>query len=275
MKAKLPPIMKRISWALVLGFALSWIIAWSLSLLPRITLPGFFLRAERDANPYAGIGDIAYFGEGTPPPYVPEEVVVITTLRWIGVQETQLYNDSHVSLNSRLQSYVYLEYPWWTLSTGLPNIENPRFREVLKAEFPNSDPQVGSVDHAVLRYGFPFISHEAHAAYFHHAVSAQQMKVHGAFAQPLPPFTSPVWSRRDQQVPFAELVYLPYSPIWIGLLLNTLFYSVVVFAFSSIKRAFRHARRMQRGKCPICAYNLLYDNTTGCPECGWHKTKTG
>lgn len=268
--------MNRITWSLVFGFALAWIIVWSLSLLPRVTLPGFFSRAEMDANPWANVGDTLYLGEGAPPPYVPEEIVVITTLRWIGTQETQLYNDSHVPLTSPLNREAYLTGPWWTLSTQLPNIENPRFREVLKAEFPSSDPQVRSIDHAVLRYGFPFISHEAHAAYFHHAVSAQQqLKVHGAFAQSLPPYTSPVWSRRDQQVPFAELVYLPYSPIWIGLLLNTLFYSVVVFAFSSIKRAFRHARRMQRGKCPICAYELFYDNTTGCPECGWHKTKTG
>lgn len=268
--------MNRITRALVFGFALSWITAWSLSLLPRVTMPGFFSRAEMDANPFKNMGDIRYIGEGTPPPYVPKEIVVVTTLRWIGVQETQLYNDSHVPLAYPLNRDVYLSAPWWTLSTRLRYIENPQFREVLKAEFPNSDPQVRSIDHAVLRYGFPFISHEAHAAYFHHAVPAQrELKLHGAFTQPLPPYTSPVWSRRDQQIPFAELVYMPYSPIWAGLLLNTLFYAVLVFALSSIKRAFRHARRMQRGKCPICAYNLLYDNTTGCPECGWQKTKTG
>ncbi len=36
-------------------------------------------------------------------------------------------------------------------------------------------------------------------------------------------------------------------------------------------RASRSARRINRGHCPRCSYDLLADFSRGCPECGWGK----
>ncbi len=61
---------------------------------------------------------------------------------------------------------------------------------------------------------------------------------------------------------------LPYYPIWSGLALNTAFYALLFFVVVRICRAFKHARRFQRGLCPRCGYDLLGSFTGPCPECG-------
>lgn len=60
---------------------------------------------------------------------------------------------------------------------------------------------------------------------------------------------------------------VPLRPIWTGLVLNTLFYSVcwlvVVWAVGSLRRV----RRLTSGKCVACGYDLR-GIKGGCPECG-------
>lgn len=57
-----------------------------------------------------------------------------------------------------------------------------------------------------------------------------------------------------------------------GSALNTVFYGgfcVVLLAAGRFGRACWRTRRMQRGRCPRCSYDLRRDFSCGCPECGW------
>ena len=85
-------------------------------------------------------------------------------------------------------------------------------------------------------------------------------------------------------------VLIPFSPIWPGFVIDTLFYAAiwfgVFFGFTSAKRAIRR----KRGRCPRCGYDLRGGvsveppprpelgtkaaTSPGCPECGWNRTGT-
>ncbi len=64
-------------------------------------------------------------------------------------------------------------------------------------------------------------------------------------------------------------LWLPTLPIWPGLLFNTLFYAAIWFAFFTGLAALRTARRLRRGLCPVCRYDLRGLPQRACPECGW------
>lgn len=65
---------------------------------------------------------------------------------------------------------------------------------------------------------------------------------------------------------------LPLRPIWIGIVIDTLFYAGVWEAALGGVRAARRWRRRRRGLCAACAYELagvpVEDGVRVCPECG-------
>mgnify|MGYP001796427015 CR=1 FL=1 len=61
---------------------------------------------------------------------------------------------------------------------------------------------------------------------------------------------------------------LPYYPIWSGLVLNTAFYALLFFAVVRIGRRCKHAGQYRWGVCPKCKYERSFDYRTPCPECG-------
>ncbi|MCL4743391.1 MAG: hypothetical protein KJZ54_14440 [Phycisphaerales bacterium] len=69
-----------------------------------------------------------------------------------------------------------------------------------------------------------------------------------------------------------QQVGVPALPIWPGLLLNTLFYGAIWFALFTALAALRTARRLRRGLCPLCRYDLRGLPQRACPECGWGRT---
>jgi hypothetical protein len=63
--------------------------------------------------------------------------------------------------------------------------------------------------------------------------------------------------------------HLPLSPLWPGFAINTLFYAVVVWLIFAAPFKFRRWRRVRRGLCVKCAYDLRGIDSDKCPECGW------
>ena len=61
---------------------------------------------------------------------------------------------------------------------------------------------------------------------------------------------------------------LPYRPIWLGLAANTAFYGLLFYLVVRTWKGLRGWRRFNRGLCPACAYDLRYDYSRGCSECG-------
>ena len=64
---------------------------------------------------------------------------------------------------------------------------------------------------------------------------------------------------------------LPFRPLWLGLLLNVaIYYAIIEAALFTLLCAIRR-RRMRKGLCPACGYDLRGEFDGGCPECGWKR----
>lgn len=60
--------------------------------------------------------------------------------------------------------------------------------------------------------------------------------------------------------------YLPYRPIWLGLILNTLLYAIVILTTMWLLLATRAKLRIRRNLCPNCKYPIGVSEV--CTECG-------
>lgn len=61
---------------------------------------------------------------------------------------------------------------------------------------------------------------------------------------------------------------LPIEAVWPGLILNTLFFAVILWLLWSALFAARRIIRRNRGRCIKCGYNLSHVEHEVCPECG-------
>jgi hypothetical protein len=70
--------------------------------------------------------------------------------------------------------------------------------------------------------------------------------------------------------PPAQSLVLPVRPLWPGFAINTVFYAAVLWLLFAAASALRRWRRIKRGLCPKCAYDLRGRATESdaCPECG-------
>lgn len=60
-----------------------------------------------------------------------------------------------------------------------------------------------------------------------------------------------------------------YRPYWIGLIADTLFWGAVLWCIRGCYRMTLGTRRLRRGRCPACAYDLEgLESGDPCPECG-------
>jgi hypothetical protein len=78
----------------------------------------------------------------------------------------------------------------------------------------------------------------------------------------------PEWLKPRDTGPFATPIALPLMPIWPGFALNTVFYGGVVFLLWSAPGFVRRRRRLRRGQCLACGYDLRATPGKPCPECG-------
>ena len=58
--------------------------------------------------------------------------------------------------------------------------------------------------------------------------------------------------------------------VWLGWIVDTAIAYFVVIASVATWAALRTSRRLSRGRCPNCAYELRPANLACCPECGWN-----
>jgi hypothetical protein len=67
-----------------------------------------------------------------------------------------------------------------------------------------------------------------------------------------------------------SIPYLPVRPVWPGFALNTVFFATIVWLLFAAPFALRRWRRVMRGLCPKCGYDLrgAAADANACPECG-------
>lgn len=65
-----------------------------------------------------------------------------------------------------------------------------------------------------------------------------------------------------------QLRGIPLTPVWPGFVLNTLFYTVILWLLWSAPFATRRLIRKRRGRCARCGYDLTGVKHDVCPECG-------
>lgn len=71
------------------------------------------------------------------------------------------------------------------------------------------------------------------------------------------------------RVTSANFRALPWRPVWLGIGADSLVYAAAWMFVLVVPAMARRRRRFHRGRCPICAYDLVGDHASGCPECGW------
>lgn len=71
--------------------------------------------------------------------------------------------------------------------------------------------------------------------------------------------------------PLLRLRVVPYAPIWVGMLGNSLAIGCGVMGIRALVRAVIRNRRTRMGLCPCCAYSLQGSASRCCPECGWNR----
>ena len=72
------------------------------------------------------------------------------------------------------------------------------------------------------------------------------------------------WSERGS----VYISGLPTYPVWPGFAINTVFYAFIVWLVFAAPFALRRRRRIKRGLCSKCGYDLRGVRSVACPECG-------
>ncbi len=252
---KMKRAIKRFGLCLAIGFAINWLVVWGLGEAPR--------------RVGAGKVNHSQVQEAPPADRSPRRITNVYEFRWFGVHEFQYATHRRTLYNTRSKGSGF----WWSWSViPVPERQPSAWFDGLHDEFDSPeklfDPKKSV--YARIMFGWPAISAQAHSAYddtiLLNGKSAQS--IHGAFIYSAP--ARPLTNARVTS-PHAKSVILPYHPIWTGLAFNTIFYGCLVWIMLSIKQAYRHARRMHKGNCPMCSYNLEFVFVDGCPECGWRK----
>jgi len=248
--ARVQRITRRCIKALLLGLVLNLLVAWGLSLIPHKLGPGDSRAAQ---VVWRSPDDV-------------QESLYTLEHKWFGVLEHQYHN----TRRSRFHGPPRQISLWWTWR---PFEQIYSSRDEARAIFSELNPTNPDASVASrTRFGFPALS-----LYCNTMIDDSAPLPNGEFA---------TWTRggffdridsttlmgKPSVWPHAQHIWLPYRPIWSGLVINTLIYALVWMMISYLYTRVRNAQRMLRGRCPFCAYEHHHDFTHGCPECGWRKT---
>ncbi len=89
-------------------------------------------------------------------------------------------------------------------------------------------------------------------------------EVVGGLEMPPRIWTCDIFSKKEARA-------LPYIPIPLGFVVNTLLYAAFIGLAIAGRSAGRRVIRHRRGHCIKCGYDLRGDPSSGCPECGWRR----
>lgn len=130
-------------------------------------------------------------------------------------------------------------------------------------------------NYMLAQFGWPFLSHKGSAAVLRvrdtGRAAEDSYAVHGALSRVIYPGTPAGECTPGLPPSMHGAISFAYTPLWGGLMANTLFYAIAYALITSTARVHRRLRRIRGGLCPICKYDLRYDLSRGCPECGWRK----
>jgi hypothetical protein len=145
------------------------------------------------------------------------------------------------------------------ITTGRPEDLIPPWCSLARVKLDSTTRPANPPDRLAAAFGWPWL-----------AMSGERTLTAGTQSQP--------WGYRPRgfTMPMGNLnqpPLLPYRPIWSGFLLDTILFGVVLWVASWVLTrpltVLKVVRRLRRGQCLQCGYNLLYDFARGCPECGW------
>jgi hypothetical protein len=244
--------LSRFFWLITAGFVLNLLISWGLLTIPRWTAAANIRTLQaRNTNIEDGY-DSVYFAQR----------------QWFGILERQY----HLTRRGRSQPIPKRISMYWTWHPFEPTSNAISTANSLFDDFKPVNP-----DNAIIsstRVGFPALALQAETliddstslpnkTLVTDTRSGFITRVDAAIAN----YKPGVWSH-------AQHLLFPYRPIWIGILINTIFYTLCILIAAWLLRSIRHARRMHRGCCPYCTYELHHDFRNGCPECGWRRNAT-
>lgn len=249
-------LIKRVTIALSLGFVLSWLIPNLLLEIPRRIGTSRINKSQTIIEPELSTN---------------RGFVNIFDYRWFGIYERQFTAQRRFNTVDQRQLMEF----WWTWDV-IPESRVPldQVWDEIQSGFDPIEFSPEESQYSIIKVGFPALSFQGRVAINAKAPLPNNTLATHADGFFVPPIIQPMNTIKlagTESVPAAEYLFAPYQPIYSGLIINTLFYALIMWMLLSIKRAYRHARRMHKGKCPICKYELEYEFVDGCPECGWRK----
>jgi len=247
---KMKRAIKHILLCLVFGLVIAWIVPSALLEIPRRIGSQRFLKSQMISDADARLTRILDY-------------------RWFGVYErqfTQLRKFNTADQRTRLEF-------WWTMHVlPRPNLPLEQAWEEIRSRYDADAFPVEESQYSIVHVGWPMLSFRMDGAINIKGTLSDgtyPKDVHGAVVTPV--IDPAKYFKGMESSPLATHLWVPYHPIWSGLFVNTVFYALIIAMVLSIKRAYRHARRMRKGNCPICSYYLEFVFVDGCPECGWRK----
>lgn len=249
---------RKLTLLLALGFVLNLLVAWGLSLIPHIRSPGNF-RSVQMLNAYAGTTRNSMF---------------YNEQQWFGVLEQQY----HTQRRSRSQPTRYRISFWWAWSPLSPDHDILSSGNALFDRHMPAHPDETVISRT--RYGFPAFTLRCETLVtdpITGSTIAPSVLANGAIMdENAIPITVVNGALSSKSViwPHATYIWMPYYPIWSGLVINTTIYAALLWIAVYLLRSIKHDRRLHHGTCPYCAYDMQFNYTGGCPECGWRRNAT-
>jgi hypothetical protein len=132
---------------------------------------------------------------------------------------------------------------------------------------------LGAIVNVAVAWGIAMNTEHGDWSFYLNGVPNDYVFAQSDFGWPLSAMTNdadpqPRMPRRDGWYVGGWLI--PLRPLWPGFAINTVFYAAVLWVLFAAPFALRKWRRIRRGLCPKCGYDLRVraSDSAVCPECG-------